>query len=332
MRRRNNWILLVESAIILILLAVIAVLLFQTSIAREKKYHLQGNEEQNQDLQSAGGNEKNIEAEEIDTSAQESQDAEPDFVQADPESVPEETPQEPHQDGKKIVVFGDSIWDGWRDETGIASQVSALTGATIYNCAIGGSRATSDSDNTDVRGEWDSQSLNTMMYIARGELSADSQLEGLSALDAIKGIDFSTIDFVIFSYGLNDYFFNVPIESDLGMYEMNTYKGALRHAANKMREAYPNLQVIFITPTYCDIWAGEEDCTNHSFGSGVLPDYVDGMIEAAEQVNTHLINMYDSLGLNASNLKDFSDDGVHLNQEGRTKYAQIVAAYLNGNA
>lgn len=320
MKRKNaGRIMMLEFTIILFLMAVIAVLLFQTATeAKDNDFALQ--------------DENLVEQEEI----QESQETENFSEQGEmeettpvPESEVEEVVIEPKQEGKQIVVFGDSIWDGWRDETGIAYQVSEQTGATVYNCAIGGSRATSDSNNTDVLGEWNSQSLNTMMYIARGELSADSQLEGLPALDAIKTVDFSTVDYVIFSYGLNDYFFNIPVDSDLGIFEMDTYMGALRHAANKMRESYPNLQVIFITPTYCDLWSGEEDCTNHNFGSGVLPDYVNGMISASEQVNTYCLNMYEKMELNAGNLKDFSDDGVHLNQAGREKYARIVSEYIN---
>lgn len=310
---------MLEFTIILFLLAVIAVLLFQTATeVKDNDFALQ--------------DENLVEQEEIQGSQETenfSEQGEMEETTPVPESEVEAVVIEPKQEGKQIVVFGDSIWDGWRDETGIAYQVSEQTGATVYNCAIGGSRATSDSNNTDVLGEWNSQSLNTMMYIARGELTADSQLEGLPALDIIKTVDFSTVDYVIFSYGLNDYFFNVPVDSDLGIFEMDTYMGALRHAANKMRESYPNLQVIFITPTYCDLWPGEEDCTNHNFGSGVLPDYVNGMISASEQVNTYCLNMYEKMELNAGNLKDFSDDGVHLNQAGREKYARIVSEYIN---
>lgn len=322
MKKKVNRILLLESFIILFLLAVIAILLLQTTaIKKDRKISLQEIESrrETQEVQS----EDAFDIENTDENALQ------EFEEIPEQDFEELVPSEPRQEGKKIVVFGDSIWDGWRDETGIAYQVAEQTGATVYNCAIGGSRATSDSNNTDVRGEWNSQSLNTMMYIARGELSAEGQLDGISAMETLKEVDFTSVDYVIFSYGLNDYFFNVPIDSEEGMFEMDTYMGALRHAANKMREAYPNLQVIFITPTYCDIWSGDEDCINHNLGNGVLPDYVNGMITASEQVNTFLINMFEKMRLTADNLKDYSDDGVHLNQNGREKYAGIVSEYLN---
>ncbi|MCQ2548426.1 MAG: SGNH/GDSL hydrolase family protein [Lachnospiraceae bacterium] len=322
-RKSANGILLLESVIIIVLLAIIIALLLQT--ASEKQ-------------------EQNLSEQKMEEVAEPTEDLIEEVVEAVPQSNPAEASQMEETDAsaeeqeniveakaynKKIVVFGDSLWDGWRDETGIAYQVSEQTGATVYNCTIGGSRATSDSNNTDVRGVWNSQSLNTMMYVARGELSADEQLAGLPALEVIKEVDFTTVDYVIFSYGLNDYFFNVPVDAESGMYEMDTYMGALRHAANKMRESYPNLQIIFITPTYCDMWSGEEDCTTHNFGNGVLPDYVNGMITASEQVNTYLLNMYEKMELNADNLKEYSDDGVHLNQAGREKYARIVSGYIN---
>lgn len=325
MKRKVNRILLLESFIILFLLAVIAVLLLQTTaLKKDKKKSLQEIE----DSQETQG----VQTEDVFDIENVDEIALQEFEENPEQDFEEQVLLEPRQEGKKIVIFGDSIWDGWRDETGIAYQVAEQTGATVYNCAIGGSRATSDSNNTDVRGEWNSQSLNTMMYISRGELSAEGQLDGIPAMEILKEVDFSTVDYVVFSYGLNDYFFNVPIDSDEGMFEMDTYMGALRHAANKMREAYPNLQVIFITPTFCDIWAGDEDCINHNSGSGVLPDYVNGMITASEQVNTYLLNMFEKMELNADNLKDYSDDGVHLNQDGREKYARIVSEYLNSIA
>lgn len=322
-RKSANRILLLESVIILALLAIIIVLLLQT--ATEKKI-------QNLSVHEVGETAEEIEQvspEEVEDISQSSQMVTVPTEEMETLMEKQEITSQLRANDKKIVIFGDSIWDGWRDETGIANQVAEQMGATVYNCAIGGSRATSDSNNTDIRGEWNSQSLNTMMYIARGELVADAQLEGIPALDILREVDFSTVDYVIFSYGLNDYFFNVPIDSDEGMYEMDTFMGAIRHAANKMRETFPNLQIIFITPTYCDLWPGEEDCTNHSFGSGVLPDYVNGMITASEQVNTYLLNMYEKMELNADNLKDYSDDGVHLNQLGREKYAHIVSEYIN---
>lgn len=316
-------ILLLESVIIIVLLAIIIVLLLQTASSKRVQ------DLSEQELEEITEKTEDITLEVVEEVPQSNPAEELQMEETNVSTEEQEFVSEEKGNNKKIVVFGDSIWDGWRDETGIANQVSEQTGATVYNCTIGGSRATSDSNNTDVLGEWNSQSLNTMMYIARGELTAESQLEGLPALDVINSVDFSAVDYVIFSYGLNDYFFNVPVDAETGMYEMDTYMGALRHAANKMRESYPNLQVIFITPTYCDLWPGEEDCTNHNFGSGVLPDYVNGMISASEQVNTYLLNMYEKMELNAGNLKDFSDDGVHLNQAGREKYARIVSEYIN---
>ena len=76
--------------------------------------------------------------------AEESQPAETEMVQAT-ETVPqEETVQEeaPQEDRLNIVVFGDSIWDMDRGDTGIAAQVANYMNADVYNCAVGGSRAT----------------------------------------------------------------------------------------------------------------------------------------------------------------------------------------------
>lgn len=50
--------------------------------------------------------------------------------------------QTEEEDKLNIVVFGDSIWDMDRSETGIAAQVAEYMNANVYNCSIGGTRAT----------------------------------------------------------------------------------------------------------------------------------------------------------------------------------------------
>lgn len=231
--------------------------------------------------------------------------------------------------GKNIVVFGDSIWNTYRNPTGIAYQVAKETGATIYNCAINGTRASTDDETVDVNNNWHSKSLSTMVYITMGIIKPEEQIKGEYAIRVIDKIDWEKVDYVLISYGIQDYLFNARLESEEGdYYGLNTYMGALRHSAMRLHELYPNLKILFLAPTYCDIWVGPEDCTNHDMGHGTLLDYIEAMKIAAQQSDVRFVNMFQEMGISAINATDYMEDSIFLNEMGRGKYAEIVANSL----
>lgn len=231
--------------------------------------------------------------------------------------------------GKNIVVFGDSIWNTYRNPTGIAYQVAKKTGATIYNCAINGTRASTDDETVDVMNNWHSKSLSTMIYIMMGIIDPVDQIKGEYAIRVVDKIDWDAVDYVLISYGIQDYLFNARLESEEGdYYGLNTYMGALRHAALRIHERYPNIKILFLAPTYCDIWVGAEDCTTHDEGHGTLLDYIEAMNIAAAQTDSSFLNMYEQMGISAVNAMDYMEDSIFLNEKAREKYAEIVTDSL----
>lgn len=231
--------------------------------------------------------------------------------------------------GKNIVVFGDSIWNTYRNSTGIAYQVAKETGATIYNCAINGTRASTDDETVDVMNNWHSKSLSTMIYIMMGIIDPVDQIKGEYAIRVVDKIDWDTVDYVLISYGIQDYLFNARLESEEGdYYGLNTYMGALRHAALRIHERYPDIKIVFLAPTYCDIWVGPEDCTTHDEGNGTLLDYIEAMDIAALQTESNFLNMYEQMGVSVVNAADYMEDSIFLNENARKKYAELVANFL----
>lgn len=231
--------------------------------------------------------------------------------------------------GKNIVVFGDSIWNTYRNPTGIAYQVAKETGATIYNCAINGTRASTDDETVDVNNNWYSKSLSTMIYIMMGIVKPEDQIKGEYAIRVVDKIDWDTVDYVLISYGIQDYLFNARLESEEGdYYGLNTYMGALRHAALRIHERYPDLKIVYLAPTYCDIWVGPEDCTNHDAGHGTLLDYIESMKISAVQTESYFVDLFQEMGISAMNATEYMEDSIFLNEEGRSKYAEIVANSL----
>lgn len=222
-------------------------------------------------------------------------------------------------EGKKIVVFGDSIWNDARGEDGVSEQLMALTGSTVYNCAIGGTSAAVVGESTEFSYDWRSQSFNGMVYVANKLLPADVVLEGTEACEVIKQVDFSTVDYILVSYGLNDFFSGVSIYPK-EYYELSNYVGALRNGILHLRENYPQAKIVLVTPTYTKLFEGEKEFE--------IGDYVEAMRSVSQEMNTELADMFHVLGEDPESRLEHLEDGVHLSAEGRKVYANGIAWYL----
>ena len=227
-----------------------------------------------------------------------------------------------------IVVFGDSIWDDFRGSNGISEQISAALGANVYNCAIGGSAAAVKGDSTNVGDNWKSFSFNGMMYVANGDISADSLLAGRPAGEVIKQVDFSKVEYIVVSYGLNDYFSGIPVQPDASVYfyDLVSYVGSLRHGINKLKEKYPHIEIIVTSPTYGELWDQDSEIT--TYGGDTLDAYAQGAAQAAEECGAHFVDMYHDLGITKETLTTYTRDDVHLSEEGLRLYADYMTGFI----
>ena len=222
-------------------------------------------------------------------------------------------------EGKKIVVFGDSIWNDARGEDGVSEHLMAMTGSTVYNCAIGGTSAALVGDNPANIRDWTNQSFNGMVYVANGVVPAYNVLGDTSAYEVIEQVDFNTVDYILVSYGLNDFFSEVPVYPEY-YYDINSYVGALRNGILHLRENYPQAQIVLVTPTYSELFESEREYR--------IGDYVEAMRGVSVEMNTGLADMFHIMGDDAASRISHLDDGVHLSAEGREIYAQGINWYL----
>lgn len=235
----------------------------------------------------------------------------------------------------QIVVFGDSIWGLVKDETGIAAYLEKELDATVYNCAIPGTSAAlrsnlypeADEETKEIISTCDAQSLYT---ITEQLGTTDERLVDLETAALLEPINWKEVDYVLFAYGLNDYFSAVPREGEDPMDEF-TYAGAMRNSIEAIQQFCPNAQIVLLSQTYCQGYSyGKVDSESDykDYGAGTGPDYVATLQMVAEEYNLMFINNYEEMGINIHNGPKYLSDATHLTEVGRKKYAKITADYI----
>ena len=90
-----------------------------------------------------------------------------------------------------------------------------------------------------------------------------------------------------------------------------------------IREAYPGITVILVTPKYCVI--NGEDCMTRDFGGGTLTAYVDAIKTVGAEENIPVIDSFYESGINAENIMDYTGgEGLHFNREGVIFYGDYL--------
>lgn len=277
--------------------------------------------------------------------------------------------------GKTIAFFGDSIIGNFNDYSGICSILAEITDATIINCAFGGTRMAyeysaygdatpgasgyidgatdAEKNQVDQFRYWNTLScVGLSNAIASGDWTAQDAAianlnQGLSyfadRLTEIKTIDWSTIDYILWEYGTNDFSTGVMVSDTTDITNLFAYDNAYRKAIEQISTAYPNIQLIPVTPIWR--WWRNGDTTNYLDDSNthVMEDYegtprlltafVAKAQEIAMEYQLPCIDDYYSMGANKFTYLHFynNTDGAHPSAEGRKRIAKHIASCLTQN-
>lgn len=235
-------------------------------------------------------------------------------------------------DAVNIVVLGDSIWDLVRDETGIAARLQTDLGgkATIYNLSIKGSSAAASGGTTGIGTQQDQICLYAMAKYLTGVTENDIP-EEYTASDLLDTVDMNSVDYVLIAYGLNDYFGSVPLKNPDDYYDVTTYEGAMCESIEMLKEAYPSVQFVILSPTYCQGYSYGQvvhESNTYSYGGGTGLDYVTAAKEVADSYSATFVNNTTALPISIHNGPEYLVDGTHLTQKGRREYAANLASYI----
>lgn len=238
------------------------------------------------------------------------------------------------EDGEKenemqILVLGDSIWDNYRDGTGVASKTIEYLGrrgynATIYNAAVGGTRATLKPEDNQYQFNASSDcSLAMMLSVLAGRTDVEL-LQGRAAYENVKQAmaHKDEVDYVILAYGMNDFLAEAEINDSDNPW--TGYGTALTNGVYGVREVFPAAQILIVAPSYASYFS----VPVQNMGEKALYNYASIATDVARGQETLCVDAYNNLGIDAYNADEYIEDGVHLNAAGRALYARHVASCL----
>lgn len=219
--------------------------------------------------------------------------------------------------GKKCVFLGDSIIDGYGMPVSlrIPQLVGELSGMTVYNLGVGGTRGGKHQyENYQAFSFYELANAITSTDYTKQEQQADSV--GKSAptmVKLLKTIDFSTIDYMVISYGTNDWISSNTVNVETKDYTSFYY--AMTQGINTIREAYPKIKILLCTPIFRSAFGTKEqgysDSYIHDGNSLKLIDFVECVKDIGRKCHVPVCDNYYNANIDAYNCDTYLSDGTH---------------------
>lgn len=252
-----------------------------------------------------------------------------------PETNPNEEVEEIHIEGdgrRQIVIFGDSIFDNFRDETGIDHLLGGYLDAKIINLAVGGSCASVGRDDATGDDTWDSTCGAGLAKAVVGKVDPGVFRDCTAKNLLIEHKDdFKNTDIFIIEYGINDFMLGRTIDDAYDLENVRNYGGALRHMVRDLSMAYPDAKIVMCQPSYVEFYRENGEYVGNTYvlnnGPGTEYDYGAVMGNIARENGCYFFSIEQN-GITMLNASETLLDGVHLNEKGRQIYATNLAEFI----
>lgn len=247
----------------------------------------------------------------------------------------------------KVVNFGDSITGLATNEVAYSAVINRTSNIEAYNVGFAGTTYEDHgnskynpfsfnrlvdaicSDSSEPFKEQEKQLINI--------ISNKSKLEYITRLETLKSINFKEIDYVTIFYGYNDWNYGniLKSEDDASMEnkQQTNLEDALKYSINKLKEKFPLLKIIVLTPYRCAPKVNDEvvDIDTYIKNGYKLEDFADYIKEIAGALDVEeIIDLYEMTDfVNTSNYGYYMYDGVHPNSQMNQILAQILIETIN---
>lgn len=243
----------------------------------------------------------------------------------------------------QILFLGDSILGQYRDETSIPALVGEMLDTEVFNGAFGGT--TMSLQNRDYRDAyyWDGLSFSRLTRaIAAQDFGLQQTIrtkdyvtmDFRDIVDELDRLDLTSVQTVVISYGMNDYTTGSPIGGENSPEDPYTMEGAMRTGIRYLQRSYPQIRIIFISPTYCwfvnTLGTTNKTCESNDYGGGYLEEYVEAQRRVAGECGVEFVDLYHAYYPHEeyADWSLYTNDGIHPNEAGRRKIAETLAKWL----
>ena len=138
-------------------------------------------------------------------------------------------------------------------------------------------------------------------------------------------------DVVVVFGGTNDYGHGDAPFGRMGDRDRSTYCGAVRWLMEYLVGKYPQATIVFLTPAR-RLDDEAPSASIHRCAPGLpLQAYVDVILETAKDYPISVLDLYRQLGIDPNCEADriaYTADGLHFNDEGHRKIAEMLRAFL----
>lgn len=247
-----------------------------------------------------------------------------------------------------VVMLGDDSIKEHSDGSGIPSLVAKDTQATTYTCSFPDMTIATQNMEFDVNYGYDAFSFYyTALCISKNDYAflrdvlptlpaTDRTADYESALATLENIDFNTVDVMVISCGAQDYLKGYTQVNTIfpESYISNSYVDSIMQGINWIREAYPQIQFVLMSPTFC--YYVEEDGSyancdvKKNADNGTLADYMISAKSAAVQMNATYLDNYWGIDINADNAEQYlTGNTTYPNADGRKLIADKLSKTIN---
>jgi lysophospholipase L1-like esterase len=247
--------------------------------------------------------------------------------------------------GTAAACSGVAFWAGWRARFPVGRYVqfgtslTAGTGSKLDGMipALVGRKLGIDEINGGCPGscagnhkfpEMDPVSLYALTSaIVSGDWSAQRGRRD-AAIGRLMTVGFENVTYVGLEYGTNDFRYDRPIGEDSNT-GSDTFKGALNYSVQSLVRRFPKLRVFLMTPWWMPTFDGRDSDVFPNEAGFLLRDYVAAMSRVAQLNHIPCLDLWSTSGVGKLNVHEFtSGDGVHLNDAGAVRRAEIIAAFM----
>ena len=220
-----------------------------------------------------------------------------------------------------ILCLGDDPFSLDQGSGGLAEQIAAKTGATVYNGSFTGTTMAVQFEDYN-----DGYILDAFAFVNVAKSLASGNFDLLSTaasysfdqafpqtVSTLESIDMNSLDMICIMYDGSDYINRRPCEDPNHPDNPQTYTGALRSGIQAIQEAWPHIRIVVMSHTFCHNVNEEGNFENGDrvdLGNGTLSHYLQKELDTTSELGVSFIdNFYGSI--NEDNYLDYMTDYIH---------------------